>query len=189
MSRYRKKPFYVKENKGSVLLMMLFIIAVLMLPGAALLKNAFNERKIAENYLYKIKAHYFAEAGIEIALALLKEGLEPFLALQQKGPFYFQQGVHEGYFSLQWFEPGNPAGDKKYYTLVSTGVYRHTLRNFFSEAQIRALLELRREIAEKPEKDGEENGDEGSIEGKNSNGESSEEEEIIKFVLIRLTGS
>lgn len=175
MSRYRKKSFSLKEEKGSVLLMMLIIVVVLMLPGSALLKNAFNERKMAENYLYKIKAHYLAEAGIEIALALLKEGLESFLDFQQRGPFYFQQGVDEEYFSLQWLEPGNPAGDKKYHTLVSTGICRHTRRNLFSEAQIRALLELRRET---PEKDGEENGDEGSI-----------EEEIIKFVLIRLTGS
>lgn len=183
MNRYRRKTFSLKEEKGSLLLILLFLTAVLMVSGAALLKNAFNERMISENYLYKIKAHYLAEAGVELALSLLGEGLEPFLQLKLNEPFYLQKGVEEEYFILQWLEPGSPAGDEQYYTLVSRGVYRHNQKNRVSEAQIRVLLDLIQGI------DGEEdtmgNNDENN---KENDGNYSERVEKFEFILISLSG-
>ena len=100
------------------MIMLLLFSSVMMILGAALSLELPPERAIAQNYLYKLKAHYLAEAGVELALTLLEEHPEHFWQLSFDEPFYPDNGVEEEYFVLQWLEPGSP-GNEDYYTLIS----------------------------------------------------------------------
>ncbi len=142
MAGCRKRTETFKEERGSLLFLMLFFSAALMILGAAFLRNSLNERIIAANYAHKIRAHYLAEAGVELALTLLGEQPDYFLQVSLDEPFYLNSGAEEEYFVLQWLEPGNPEGHEEYYTLISSGFYRHNLKNTGAETVIKAFLTL-----------------------------------------------
>lgn len=177
----RKRTVLWKEERGSLLIMLLLFSSVMMILGAALLSNSLQERAIAQNYLYKLKAHYLAEAGVELALTLLEEHPEHFWQLNFDEPFYPDNGVEEEYFVLQWLEPGSPGGNEDYYTLISRGVCRRSMSGVEAETEIRALLSLNVTAGEEDEPEEE-------AEGEEEDGGEEESEKQIKVILIGLSG-
>lgn len=174
MIGWQKKSVSLREEKGSLLFMLLFFLAVLMILGAAFLKDSFNERAIAKNYLHKVKSHYLAEAGVEFALALLGEEPEYFLEGNFGQPVYFNSRAgEEEYFVLQWLKPGIQPEEKRYYTLISNGFYRHHAKNKKAESEIKALLDVRQKTVVEEEPEG--------VHAGEGTGQ-------IEFVLIRLIG-
>lgn len=178
----RKRTVLWKEERGSLLIMLLLFSSVMMILGATLLSNSLQERVIAQNYLYKLKAHYLAEAGIELALTLLEEQPELFWQLNFDEPFYPDNGVEEEYCVLQWLEPGSPGGNEEYYTLISRGVCRRSMSGVEAEAEIRALLSLNVAAGEKDEPEEEAEGEE------EEDGGEEEFEKQIQVFLISLSG-
>jgi hypothetical protein len=132
----------LKEEKGSILFLVVFLTAALLLLGAVFLQGSLQERFIARNYTQKIKAHYIAEAGVEAALSLLKKQPDCFLHNSMVDPVYISNGPAEEYFTLEWLEPGNPKGHHDYYTLISRGYYRHTLKERSAKAVIKMFVEI-----------------------------------------------
>ncbi len=132
-----------QDEKGTLLFLVLFLVSALMIAGAVLLQNSLTERTIAGNYELKIRAHYIAETGAEVMMLLLNK--QPDYFLQRTGienPVYLKRGEEEEYFVLEWLEPGNPEGCEEYYTLISSGCYRHTVKRKEAQAVLRAFVEL-----------------------------------------------
>lgn len=153
---------YAQDEKGTLLFLVLFLVSALMVAGAVLLQNSFTERTIAGNYELKIRAHYIAETGAEVAMSLLNK--QPDYFLQRTGidnPVYLKRGEEEEYFVLEWLEPGNPEGSEQYYTLISSGYYRHAVKRKEAIAVLRAFVELIFDLSEDNGENGE-NGDSGA---------------------------
>lgn len=134
---------YYRDEKGALLFLVLFLVSALMIAGAVLLQNSLIERTIARNYELKIRAHYIAETGAEVMMLLLNK--QPDYFLQRTGienPVYLKRGEEEEYFVLQWLEPGNPEGNEEYYTIISSGYYRHLVKGEEARALLRAFVEL-----------------------------------------------
>ena len=167
------------DEKGSILFLVLFITSVLMILGTSFLKNSFSERAIARNYECKIRAHYIAEAGVDAALAMIREQPAYFFENVVSTPVYLSSGDVEEYFVLEWLQPGSPGGDALYYTLQSRGYYRNSGDR--GQAIVKAILDITF-----PEEDEEvEHGNE-EHEGEEP-GEGNGEE--IKIEFIRWNGS
>jgi hypothetical protein len=149
------------DEKGSILFLVLFITSVLMILGTSFLKNSFSERAIARNYEYKIRAHYIAEAGAEAALALISEQPGYFMKNALSGtPVHLGSGDEEGYFVLEWLQPGSPGGDVVYYTLQSRGYYGNTGNTAGGQAVVNVFLEIEGSGQQEDEESGESNGEE-----------------------------
>lgn len=168
------------EEKGTILLLVLFITSVLMILGTAFLNNSLSERAIARNFEYKIRAHYLAEAGADAALSLISEQPAFFLENVVSAPVYLRSGDEEEYFILEWFPPGSPGGDACYYTLQSKGYYRNLGNNAGGQAVVKAFLYISFPEYAEEEEGNEENEDKES--GKN-------EKEKIRIKFIRWNGN
>ncbi len=132
-----------QDERGTLLFLVLFLVSALMIAGAVLLQISLAERTISENYELKIRAHYIAETGAEVAMLLLNKQPDYFLQCSDiENPVYLKRGEEEEYFILEWLEPGNPEGNEDYYTLVSSGYYRHAVKRKEAEAVLRAFIEL-----------------------------------------------
>ena len=177
----RKRTVLWKEDRGSLLIMLLLFSSVMMILGAALLSNSLQERIIAQNYLYKLKAHYLAEAGVELALTFLEEEPEHFWQLNFDEPLYPDNGVEEEYYVLQWLEPGCPGGNEEYYTLISRGICRRSMSGVEAQAEIRALLSLNVTTGKGDEPEEE-------VEGEEEDGGEEECEKQTQVLLIGLSG-
>lgn len=135
---------FLKEEKGSILFLVVLYTAALLLLGTAFLRSSLQEKLIARNYTQKIRAHYIAEAGMEAALTLLKNQPDYFLHNTISGPVYIHSdsGQEEECFRLEWLEPGNPAGHEEYYTLKAHGYARSTFENRSARAEVKALVRM-----------------------------------------------
>lgn len=134
-------PVSFGEEKGSILLLVVFLTSALLL-GALFLQSSLQERFIARNYTQKIKAYYIAEAGVEAALSLLNKQPAYFLYNNWTEPVFIGNGPAEAYFTLEWLKPGNPIGHQVYYTLVSRGYYCHTPGERSAKAVIKMFVEI-----------------------------------------------
>lgn len=143
----------LKEERGSILFLVIFITTALLLLGAVFLQGSQQERSIAKGYTQKIKAHYIAEAGVEAALARLNEQPEYFLHNTGGMPVYVGTGPAEEYFTLEWLPPGHLYGYEHYHTLVVRGYYRSAP----GERSAQAVIKIFIDIVEK--ENGEENDD------------------------------
>ncbi|NMB42035.1 MAG: hypothetical protein GX996_08880 [Firmicutes bacterium] len=183
MDGYRKMFYYLKDERGSLLYTLLLFSAALLILGAAFLKESFNERIIAKNYLYKIKSHYVAEAGMELALTLLREDPEYFLREHFAGPYYLGNGTEEEYFVLEWLGPVSSTENTEIYTLESEGYSSLNPEEKPAKTTIKASLLITYEI-EKGNNNEEEN-----TEGESSEEEGYEEKAtVIKITMIELSG-
>ena len=64
---------YIKNNKGSALVIMLFTVAIVSLLGVTLISTSLRENKISHYQEDSIAAQYIAEGGIQKALVSLKD--------------------------------------------------------------------------------------------------------------------
>ncbi len=64
---------FLADSRGMVLVLILVFTAVLLLLGAALLTNAFNEKLIAGYQKQELQQQYLAESGLEAGIALLQQ--------------------------------------------------------------------------------------------------------------------
>lgn len=143
--------FPLKEEKGSLLFLVIFITAALLLLGAVFLRGSQQEGLIAKGYTQKIKAHYIAEAGVEAALSLLNDQPEYFLHYTGDNPVYISNGPAEEYFTLEWLNPGHSRGYKDFYTLVARGYYSPAPGERSAKAVIKIFIDI------VPEENAEEN--------------------------------
>lgn len=138
----------LKEEKGSILFLVILSTAVLLLLGTAFLRSSLQEKLIARNYTQKIKAHYIAEAGMEAALTLLRNQPDYFLKHGFGNPVYMDSGTGSGqdeeYFELEWLELDSSAGQEELYTLTATGYTRSTFEDRSTRAVIEALVRIDR---------------------------------------------
>ncbi|MGI5875386.1 MAG: hypothetical protein ACOX6X_01015 [Dethiobacteria bacterium] len=126
-----------KDNKkGSVLFLVLLITLALLTLGGFFLSDSLDELLIAKHYEYETKAHYLAEAGAEVGLALIQAQPDYFIQRCSSPhctfePIYMSSKEEEQqYFVLEWIapdpspkDPSTFEGDPQYYTLYSTGYY------------------------------------------------------------------
>lgn len=202
-------PYFLPDERGGLLFLVLFLVLSLMTAGAVFLQSSLNERAIAGNYEQKIRAQYIAEAGVEVGLALLNERPDYFLHTGVESPVYLKQGEEEEYFTIEWLEPRTDEGDEEYYTLISSGYYRHTATGEEARAELRAFIELifehentdcnnnaEGEAAAAEHNDNEEESSNNGIsEGSDNGGDSTndgenpaEKTEIIKVKIINWSG-
>ncbi len=151
----------LREEKGSILFLVILFAAALLLLGAAFLRSSLQEKLIARNYTQKIKAHYIAEAGMEAALTLLQNQPDYFLCHDDGVPVYMYRdcGTGEEYFRLEWLEADQPADDGEYYTLKAHGYARSAFENRDARAEIKALVRIS-QVEENGEEDNNGAGDE-----------------------------
>lgn len=202
-------PYFLADERGGLLLLVLFLVLSLMTAGAFFLQGSLNERAIAGNYEKKIRAQYIAEAGVEVGLALLNERPDYFLHTGVENPVYLKRGEEEEYFTIEWLEPGRDKGDEEYYTLISSGYCRHTVTGEEARAELKVLVELIFEQANtgsnnntegeagaaEHNDNGEESSNNGISEGSDNSGDSAndgentaEKTEIIKIKIINWSG-
>lgn len=65
--------FLLKEKKGIALIMALWLLTILAVVGSSFVFMMRTEVKLAYNYRNDIQAHYLARAGVEKAIALLRD--------------------------------------------------------------------------------------------------------------------
>ncbi len=63
--------YFLKKENGFILIMILIIMSVLMFLGSNFLNYSLTEYNIALNYSRNMQAYYAAEAGVDMAFALL----------------------------------------------------------------------------------------------------------------------
>ncbi len=109
-----------KKENGFVLIIILFSMSILMLLSSSLLKYTQQEVNIALNLRENMKALYAAEAGIELALAILNEDY----TYKSQGTV-IEADIGQGYFRVSL---DRIVGDKRRVTsLGQVGKARHTV--------------------------------------------------------------
>jgi len=105
---FMNKSLPSNSEQGMALVLVIVFTGLLLVIGSALITFAYNEKQISAYQAQDVRQYYLAEAGIEAALAILKDN------------FYYRESLHaslgEGSFAVKFEETS-----EKSLLLISTG--------------------------------------------------------------------
>lgn len=123
-------PEFWRARRGSALLLVILVLAVLLSMAGALMSLAGTESVTGIQQINQIQAHYIAEAGVEKALASLK------LDTQWRQGYTNINYAGGSIDKVTILNEGKSAGDVSVLTITSTGSYRGARRTVEVKAMV-----------------------------------------------------